>query len=90
MHRLFSLRRVGHARSGLVWLFDAALAKEVLAVLSLLVMLHDGAASAAPGSKNVFDAVTLEVVLFAKSLALHGDGHANTADARGTAKEQAL
>lgn len=59
-------------------------------MFGLLVVLNNGAASAAPGSENVLGAVAFEIVLFAEHLALHGNRDAEAADVSGTNKQKAL
>ena len=69
---------------------SAALSKQALAVLDLLVLLNEGAASTAPSLGQVSKAASFEVVLFANHLALNSDGDAEASNAAGTAHQQAL
>lgn len=61
-----------------------------LAVLDLLVLLHDGAAAAAARDGEVAKAVTLKVEAVADLLALHGHHAEGEGHAGGTDEKEAL
>lgn len=64
--------------------------EQSLATVDFLLLLHDGAAGAAPRLAEVAAARALDVVLFADVAALHGCRDAPDAEASGSAVEHTL
>jgi hypothetical protein len=68
----------------------ALLAALRLPVGGLLVLLHETAAAAAAGHRDIDDAVALQVVLLAHVVALEGREQGGQTEACGAAEEKAL
>jgi len=84
-----SLLGISHSAGGLVLSLLNVRREELLMVLGLLVLLNEGAAATAAGEEDIGDAVSLEVVLFADVLALHGQRNKPETEAVDTTKKEA-
>ena len=85
------LSRIRHSPLSLVLLLHGPSARQKrLAVLDLLVLLHEGAAAAAARDGEVTEAAALEVEAVTDLLALHGHHAEGEGDAGGADEEEAL